>query len=175
MAAKRSKSAAAARAEKPAEKCAAQHFGPWMVEPKWFAQAVSAVKAGTFQPDAPPTFESDGYAITPNGIAVVPVFGQMTKEDSSFGGCNSVRTRKAVRDAGSDPNVRAILLHIDSPGGTVRRHGRPGRGRAVAQRRTASPSTPTSKTWAPAPPTGSARRAARSSPTPRRWSAPSAR
>lgn len=121
------------------QNCAAQHFGPWMVEPKWFAQAVSAVKGGTFAPataqksagtseksqdeSAEYEFDSDGYRhllyhIEAGGVARIPMFGQMTKGDSSFGGVNSVRARRAVRKAVADDRVNAILLHIDSPGGT---------------------------------------------------------
>lgn len=119
-----------------AERCAAQHMGPWMVEPKWFTQAVAAVKAGTFRPVARPAasgevkadnghvFEVAGDAIytlywIEGGIARVPFSGQVTKADSSFGGVNSTRTRRAIRKAVHDDRVDSILLHVDSPGGTV--------------------------------------------------------
>jgi signal peptide peptidase SppA len=59
------------------------------------------------------------YYREPGGIARIPMSGQVTKGDSSFGGINSVRSRRAVRKAVADDQVTAILLHIDSPGGTV--------------------------------------------------------
>lgn len=117
------------------QRCAAQHFGPWMVYPQWFSQAIAAVKAGTFKPD-----QQDVLAASPDdpaivgdwsgevfkvryylegGIARVPFFGQVTKGDSSFGGASSVWTRQSIRKALADGRVRAILLHVDSPGGTV--------------------------------------------------------
>jgi signal peptide peptidase SppA len=119
-----------------AEHCAAQHFGPWMVEPSWFTQAVNAVKAGTFAPQSshggqlkselPANAECeivDGRAVVlyyiDGNMARIPMFGQMTKGDSSFGGVNSVRARRALRKAAEDDRVGSILLHIDSPGGTV--------------------------------------------------------
>lgn len=119
------------------QRCAAQHFGPWMVEPHWFSQAVAAVKAGTFKPvaeeddrrrSAPPpnavterVGEEDVilYYRETGGVARIPMSGQVTKGDSSFGGVNTVRARKAVRKAVNDDQVESILLHIDSPGGTV--------------------------------------------------------
>lgn len=121
------------------QKCAAQHFGAWMVEPRWFQQAVNAVKAGTYKAEAKgdTSEKPDAAAVDPNhvfevvnderytlywredGVARVPIAGQMTKGDSSFGGASSVRARRAVRMAANDDAVDAILLHIDSPGGTV--------------------------------------------------------
>lgn len=117
------------------QKCAAQHFGPWMIEPKWFAQAVAAVKNGTFKPEtggATSAFSDDPAVVGEHvgdefkvryyidrGIARVPFFGQVTKGMSSFGGVSSVWTRQSLRKAVDDDRVSAILLHIDSPGGTV--------------------------------------------------------
>ncbi len=103
--------------------CAAQHFGPWMIEPKWFTEAVSAVKAGTFKseqvvergPDGVPVYVWD----VTDGVATIPISGQTQKGDSSFGGTSSVRVRNAIRQASKREDVTAILLHIDSPGGTV--------------------------------------------------------
>lgn len=105
--------------------CAAQHFGPWAIQHRWFASAVSMVKAGTYPrktamedgdyetPPPPPLY------IVENGIAIVSIDGQITKGESSFGGASSVRTRQAIRKAVQDESVKAIMLHIDSPGGTV--------------------------------------------------------
>lgn len=117
------------------QRCAAQHFGPWMVEPQWMAQAIAAVKAGTFTPHAADA--ADGSQDDPGvvgeicgdvfkvryyldgGIARIPFSGQVTKGVSSFGGASSVWTRQSVRLAVNDDRVSAILLQIDSPGGTV--------------------------------------------------------
>lgn len=105
------------------QQCAAQHFGPWMIEPQWFAQAVASVKAGTFKAitpadAAPGAGNQRAYSVV-DGIAIVPIAGQMTKGESSFGGTSTVKTRQAMRKAAADDSVRAIMLHIDSPGGTV--------------------------------------------------------
>lgn len=118
------------------QRCAAQHMGPWAVHPQWFAQAVAAVKAGTFKPNHQDGVEAAAsdpnvvgemsgdffkvrYYIEPGGIARVPFFGQVTKGSSSFGGASSVWTRQSIRKAIDDDRITAILLHVDSPGGTV--------------------------------------------------------
>jgi len=101
-------------------RCAAQHFGPWMVEPYWFMQAVAAVRDGTFTPEARAgDAEVQPYEVDASGIAQIGIYGQMTKGESSFGGTSTVRTRRLIREAARDDSVKAILLHIDSPGGTV--------------------------------------------------------
>jgi signal peptide peptidase SppA len=109
------------------QKCAAQHFGPWMIETAWFERAVAAVKAGIFvahRPKAAAGEEEDdarsvAYRVTADGIAIVSIEGQMQKGDSSFGGTSTVRLRQAVRQAVRDPAVKGIMLLVDSPGGTV--------------------------------------------------------
>lgn len=113
--------AAPVLAEQRRQECAAQHFGPWAVEPQWFEQAVTAVREGTWQPMGAmgADHDADLYEVTDGDVAVISIQGQMTKGDSSFGGASTVRTRRAVRQAAQDDDVRAILLHIDSPGGTV--------------------------------------------------------
>lgn len=101
-------------------KCASQHFGPWLIEPEWMRDAVAAVKAGTFKAaHETPATEGRGVSMMAGGIAYIPIFGQLVKGDSSFGGTSMVRVKRAVRLAANDESVDGILLHIDSPGGTV--------------------------------------------------------
>jgi len=103
-------------------RCAAQHFGPWMVEPAWFTQAVAAVKSGTMVPMAfaeQDGSEPSGYEVDDNGIAQIGLHGQMTKGASSYGGASTVAIRRNIREAVRDDSVKAIFLHVDSPGGTV--------------------------------------------------------
>ena len=101
-------------------KCAAQHFGPWLIEPQWMHEAVSAVKAGTFKAAHGDNGEGGkGFSVMAGGIAYVPIFGQLVKGDSSFGGTSMVRVKRAIRMAARDESIEGILIHIDSPGGTV--------------------------------------------------------
>ena len=104
--------------------CAGQHFGAWAVEPKWFHGALVSVRNGTLQPVAVAFDEDDGDEDEPkyvvrDGVAIITIDGQMTKKGSSFGGCSTVRVRDALRTARDDVHVRAIVLHICTPGGTV--------------------------------------------------------
>jgi signal peptide peptidase SppA len=58
-----------------------------------------------------------------DGVATIGVSGPLSKYETSFqallGGTSTLRVREAIRTANADPSVRAILLHIESPGGTV--------------------------------------------------------
>lgn len=121
--------------------CAADHFGLWMVEPQWFAAAAAAVRSGQWTPrqasgrsDAKPDepgpkvvyhgYDQDGrprvlYVVDQQGIVTVPIHGHMIKGDSSLGGTSTVRTRLALRTAYADPDVRGLMLYVDSPGGTA--------------------------------------------------------
>ncbi len=99
--------------------CVARHIGLWMVETTWFAGAVAAAKAGAFQVQRVEPNQEALYTSDQGGIASIAMIGPMMKGPSKFGGTDTVRTRGAVRAPASDPSVKAVMLHIDSPGGTV--------------------------------------------------------
>ena len=107
-------------------KCAAQHIGTWMVESTWFGEAVASIKAGIWDiraasPIIPSTAESssDYFEITSDGIAIVSLQGPLMKPWSKYGGTSTLFARSMIRDAVKNPQVRGIMMHIDSPGGTV--------------------------------------------------------
>jgi len=56
-------------------------------------------------------------------VAVVPIFGVMAKRMNMImefsGGCSTELVARDFKQALADPNVHAIVLRIDSPGGTV--------------------------------------------------------
>jgi signal peptide peptidase SppA len=58
-----------------------------------------------------------------DSVAVIPVFGSLSHRMGMFsdfsGGTSYTGIRGALRSALADPNVSAILLEIDSPGGNV--------------------------------------------------------
>jgi signal peptide peptidase SppA len=65
--------------------------------------------------DGPQTVKSNGQT-----VAVVTLVGTLQKAVSSMsGGTSTVEARRQIRKAAQDPEVGAILLAIDSPGGTV--------------------------------------------------------
>ena len=103
--------------------CLARHIGLWMIEPLWLTQAVSSIRAHTWPINAraePRGMDdlTDVMAVA-DGLATISIDGPMMKADSKFGGVNTIRVRRAIREAASDESVKAILLHVDSPGGTV--------------------------------------------------------
>lgn len=104
------------------ERCATRHLGPWWADARWLSGMVEAYRAGQLPLMARAGAEDDaeyGYRMVAPGIAKVNIIGMMTKGVSKFGGTSTIRTRQALRRAAADEAVQAILLVIDSPGGTV--------------------------------------------------------
>ena len=101
--------------------CFANHMGLYLCEPNWLMQAVALVRAGAYPLiDArPPTPRERLYHVGTDGVAVIPMSGPLFKGGSKFSSASTVDVRRAVRQARDDPDVRGILLHIDSPGGHV--------------------------------------------------------
>lgn len=100
------------------QECAAQHFGLWMVQGRWLTAAAQAYNAGTL-PKVKVDADAPLYSVDETGVAYVGIYGQLTKGQSSFGGTSNVRTRRALRTAEADRDVKGIFMDIDSPGGTV--------------------------------------------------------
>lgn len=106
--------------ENETPECRANHAGPWLIEPTWFGRMVNMYRAG----DLPrvQVDEASGrplFSATEDGIAIITMSGAMMKGQSKFGGTSTIQTRRAVRAAVREPDVRGIMLSIDSPGGTV--------------------------------------------------------
>ena len=100
--------------------CRANHAGPWLIEPKWFGRMVNLYRAG----DLPriQVDEASGrplFSATEDGIAIITLSGALMKGQSKFGGTSTIQTRRAIRAAVREPDIRGIMLSIDSPGGTV--------------------------------------------------------
>lgn len=105
--------------------CAERHMGIWLYEQSRFRSLAAAAIAGTLPQAARPKTVTDGedgpvlYRVTPEGVAVVRILGTMMKADSKFGGTSTIRTRRALREARADGSVKAIVLAIDSGGGSA--------------------------------------------------------
>lgn len=104
-------------------RCRAMHAGIWAIEGHWFQAAIRSVSAGTWPMLAA---HGDGVADVDvrvqdagDGIAVIGIEGFMSKGPSKFGGTSTVAVRQAFRTVTQEPAVKGILLHVDSPGGTV--------------------------------------------------------
>lgn len=76
---------------------------------------------GTFlNADAPPSAE---LAVTPDGIAIVPVVGTLVSRSGYLGAASGLTAysdiAESIEAAATDPDIRAILLDVDSSGGEV--------------------------------------------------------
>jgi HK97 family phage prohead protease len=116
----RGKSVVEAEEERFDPKCAAQHIGMWCCKPDWLSQAVEQIKCGIWKAQK---YEDDEYDLPYNtvgdGIAVINVNGPMMKGRSKYGGTSTVFSRHDLREASLDPDVKAVLVYFDTPGGTV--------------------------------------------------------
>lgn len=102
------------------------YSGFWCIEPTRFNQILDRVNrmdlTAHIAAQSPAEFEmaSQKYDASEDGsIAFVTLSGAMTKAGSSLGGGSTVAARQAIRQAENDSRVKAIMLKIDSPGGTV--------------------------------------------------------
>ncbi len=110
-----------------------QYFGPWAIQEEPFRAAVDRVTGSGFdlaahlrvegtaaQQQAASTARGYSTAGNEGNVAVVAIRGTMMKQVGSLSeGASTVLARRAIRAAVADKSVDAILLLIDSPGGTV--------------------------------------------------------
>jgi signal peptide peptidase SppA len=104
-----------------------EYAGLWAIESTRAAMlwdvATKANLAAHVAEAQPPKLQSEIMRQPlPDGrhIAVLAATGLLMKQRSSFsGGTSTVQLRRDVRSAANNPDVAAILLAIDSPGGTV--------------------------------------------------------
>lgn len=107
---------------------------PWAIQPSalsrivdWARQAPDALEttAGSVIRERPFVALDGGQdgAVRSGGVAVIPVYGVIEYRSDWmiewFGGCSVESIGEAIQSALADPTVTAILLDIDSPGGTV--------------------------------------------------------
>lgn len=109
----------------PAFSRLADYFGAWCYEPSRFAaqwqfiQGVDLVAHMRSALPAPtPITRMEGVG-GKSQVAIIQMAGTLMKSQSSLGGTSTVRLRQEIRAAVRNPQVSAILLAIDSPGGTV--------------------------------------------------------
>lgn len=103
-----------------------EYFGLWLIEPSHFQKAVQYYNGQNLhvhvtQAQAK-TISEEGEASIQieDGIARIDIRGRLMKSASSFGSSRStVALRRSVRRAAADPEVSAILLVMDTPGGTT--------------------------------------------------------
>ena len=74
-----------------------------------------AVIVGTAWEAAKPSVRGAG----PNKVAVIPIQGVLTNDGPSYYGTNYQSISNAAEKAAADPEVKSIILSVDSPGGEV--------------------------------------------------------
>ncbi len=112
-----------------------QYFGPWCVQPERFASRVEMLQGSNvlehieqYRAAGPTTRKHQTiaqpakaqYDLLPGTqIAMLHIVGAMTKYGTSYGDESStVALRRQVRLCMADEDVKAVLLRIESPGGT---------------------------------------------------------
>lgn len=70
-----------------------------------------------------PAVDSSGYTVTPGGVAIIDVMGTLVQRSSFMDAMSGIMSYcdigYAFAQAEADPDVKGILLEIDSPGGEV--------------------------------------------------------
>lgn len=105
--------------------CWANHMGIWVIDSMWMQMALVSIQSGMWNPIPRAEIEIESsmndkpYRCTDSGVAVIPIHGPMMKAQSKFGGASTVAVRRLLSQSLRDPDVKARLLHIDSPGGHV--------------------------------------------------------
>lgn len=81
----------------------------------------TSIRAHLARVDADVLASSDDYRmVVDDGIAIINISGPMLKTVPSMGdGVSTVILRQLVGKAKRDPNIKGLVLKIDSPGGTV--------------------------------------------------------
>jgi len=109
-----------------------QYLGVWAMEPGQFEQLRTMLRetdvvahiresmqsAALADPRGPGT----GKTQIADGIATIDLHGTMTKHGSSFSDMQygTVGVRRQIRAAVNNDSVKAIMLHVDSPGGSTK-------------------------------------------------------
>jgi signal peptide peptidase SppA len=102
-----------------------QYVGAWAIEPSRGAalwELARGTNLAAHVEESPPRPRSQAEKVNASGstVAVIRVAGVLMKQASSMSaGTSTVQLRRDIRQAAADPDVSAILLAIDSPGGTV--------------------------------------------------------
>lgn len=102
------------------EKCAAMHLDVWCAKTDVIQSMVSMIRDGVIKADMNRTtrdYKGVKYPVV-DGIAVISLDGPLMKAWSKYGGTSTTWARGAIRNADIDPQIKGIMLHIDSPGGT---------------------------------------------------------
>jgi signal peptide peptidase SppA len=92
---------------------------PWALDRSVLAELVAAAERGTYAAISRPPAEPRTQGV----VAVIPIHGAIERRSSFlgelFGSASLESLRAQLRGALADPEVRGIVLSVDSPGGTA--------------------------------------------------------
>jgi len=98
----------------------------WAIEPSYFDKMRRFPMAEFVAKMPMEQRELEDYALpmqVKGNVAVIRIEGVITKNPSIFscffGGASSVLIRRAIEQAAADPDVKTLVLLVDSPGGSV--------------------------------------------------------
>ena len=108
---------------------------PWLIAPEALGAMVAATRSFFDTPDLPDRPESPCLSVE-DGVGIISITGPMLRNPDIFdriilGACNTGELINAVQEATVRPDIEAIFLDIDSPGGSV--NGTPELAQAVAE------------------------------------------
>lgn len=63
------------------------------------------------------TIKTKLFSANKNSIAVIYAFGEIVNGKEKYGVISGKHIAKTIRDAAADPNIKAIVLRVNSPGG----------------------------------------------------------
>lgn len=105
-----------------------QYWGAWAITPEafnahyaWFQKLDLHVHLQQAQQAAKEkAAEGTLYPVTKEGVALIELRGTLMKQVSSMSlNTSTVQARRQIRAAQQDPEVKAILLRVESPGGSA--------------------------------------------------------
>lgn len=88
--------------------------GVWAIHPAALSGVIEALDAKT-----PTPRPSSAIASRAGSVAIIPLHGVMSQRLDGYGETSTDEIRSLVQTAAADPDVKAIVLHVDSPGGSV--------------------------------------------------------
>ena len=108
---------------------------PWLISPEALGAMVIATRSFFDQKPELPDRPTSPCLSVENGVGVISITGPMLRNPDIFdriilGACNTGELISAVEEAVFRPDIEAIFLDIDSPGGSV--NGTPELAQAVA-------------------------------------------
>jgi len=108
---------------------------PWLIVPDSLRAMTAAAQTYLGSPFELPAFNQSSLLSIEDGVGVVAIAGPMIRNPDLisqilFNAVDTEEITAAVREAGDRPDIEAVFLQIDSPGGTVT--GTPELAQAVA-------------------------------------------